>query len=68
MTKGETMPERICARCGCGTESGWQYPSCADFDTAEERWEAHRIWCTKTSLELCQFCEPELMAELEVVQ
>jgi hypothetical protein len=55
-------PEQMCPRCGIGMESGWPYPSCADFPTAEERFQAHRLLCTRFALDVCEDCEPPVEA------
>jgi hypothetical protein len=55
-------PEGICARCGCGIESGWQYPSCADYDTTEEQIAAHSTYCVLIGNRLCDGCRDELRA------
>ena len=57
--------ELMCPRCGCGMDSGWQYPSCADFPTAEERFAAHRTYCapSRHALDVCGMCCDELREE-----
>lgn len=52
--------EPQCPRCGRGRRSGFRYPSCAHPPEGMTHIEAHRIFCTHLTDDVCEKCSRDM--------